>query len=177
VCVCGCAFQSVAYKDSECVLPVCGRLVSLYDASPVASCCSPQALPHRSCVLGKCVPSDRQTPHACSSCITVILIFSFLRIIVLAVLFAIAQLQKARSRSGGAFTIGVVGRCLSTALVQNKYLESKCRDLVLIAAPKDVRSYFEYPESSSAIVQKVWVWVWAWAGGRACVCMCVYDLR
>lgn len=71
----------------------------------------------------------------------------------------------------------MVGRCLSTALVQNKYLESKCRDLVLIAAPKDVRSYFEYPESSSAIVQKVWVWVWAWAGGRACVCMCVYDLR
>jgi len=65
------------------------------------------------------------------------------------------SLQKARSRSGGVFTIGVVGRCLSKALVEGKYLEDKCRDLVLIAAPKDVRSYFEYPESTSAIVQKV----------------------
>ncbi|KAF5838865.1 hypothetical protein DUNSADRAFT_2034 [Dunaliella salina] len=63
--------------------------------------------------------------------------------------------RKARSRSGGVFTIGVVGRCLSKALVEGKYLQDKCRDLVLIAAPKDVRSYFEYPESTSAIVQKI----------------------
>ena len=31
----------------------------------------------------------------------------------------------------------------------------KCRELVLVAAPKDARSYFDYPESTSALVQRV----------------------
>lgn len=63
--------------------------------------------------------------------------------------------QGARSRSGAVFTIGVVGRCLSKALVEGKRLESKCRSLVLVAAPKDARAYFDYPESTSALVQKI----------------------
>lgn len=65
--------------------------------------------------------------------------------------------QGSRAKSGAIFTIGVVGRCLSKALVEGKRLDSRCRDLVLVAAPKDARAYFEYPESTSAIVQKVGV--------------------
>jgi Golgi apparatus protein 1 len=53
------------------------------------------------------------------------------------------------------FTIGVVGRCLSKALVQAQALTPKCRELVLIAAPKDSRVYLQYPESASALVQKI----------------------
>ena len=34
-------------------------------------------------------------------------------------------------------------------------MSSKCRELVLVAAPKDTRAYFEYPESTSMLVQKV----------------------
>lgn len=58
-------------------------------------------------------------------------------------------------RAGAMFTIGVVGRCLSKALVQGQRLTAKCRELVLIAAPKDSRVYLQYPESASALVQKV----------------------
>lgn len=53
------------------------------------------------------------------------------------------------------FTIGAVGRCLSKALVQAKALTPKCRQLVLVAAPKDSRMYLKYPESTSALVQKI----------------------
>jgi Golgi apparatus protein 1 len=53
------------------------------------------------------------------------------------------------------FTIGVVGRCLSKALVQAQALTPKCRELVLVAAPKDSRVYLQYPESASALVQKI----------------------
>lgn len=61
-----------------------------------------------------------------------------------------------RRRSSGVFTIGAIGRCLSRALVEGKPLQPKCRELVLIAAPKDARSlYFEYPESRSALVQRL----------------------
>eukprot|EP00195_Chlamydomonas_chlamydogama_P004977 CAMPEP_0202901334 /NCGR_PEP_ID=MMETSP1392-20130828/14194_1 /ASSEMBLY_ACC=CAM_ASM_000868 /TAXON_ID=225041 /ORGANISM="Chlamydomonas chlamydogama, Strain SAG 11-48b" /LENGTH=885 /DNA_ID=CAMNT_0049587883 /DNA_START=46 /DNA_END=2703 /DNA_ORIENTATION=- len=63
--------------------------------------------------------------------------------------------RGSRSKSGAVFTIGVVGRCLSKSLVEGKRLESRCRDLVLVAAPKDARAYFEYPESTGAIVQKI----------------------
>jgi Golgi apparatus protein 1 len=34
-------------------------------------------------------------------------------------------------------------------------MSQKCRELVLVAAPKDTRAYFEYPESTSMLVQKV----------------------
>ena len=64
-------------------------------------------------------------------------------------------LQGSRSKSGAVFTIGVVGRCLSKTLVEGKRLVPKCRELVLVAAPKDARSYFDYPESTSALVQRV----------------------
>lgn len=63
--------------------------------------------------------------------------------------------QGPRKRAGQIFTIGVVGRCLSKALVQAQALTPKCRELVLIAAPKDSRVYLQYPESASALVQKV----------------------
>ena len=63
--------------------------------------------------------------------------------------------QGSRSKSGAVFTIGVVGRCLSKSLVEGKRLEPKCKDLVLVAAPKDARAYFEYPESTSVLVQKI----------------------
>ncbi len=63
--------------------------------------------------------------------------------------------QGARSKSGAIFTIGVVGKCLSKALVQGRSLDDKCRNMVLTAAPKDARSYFEYSESSNAIIQKI----------------------
>lgn len=53
------------------------------------------------------------------------------------------------------FTIGAVGRCLSKALVQAKSLTPKCRELVLVAAPKDSRVYLQYPESTSALVAKI----------------------
>ena len=39
--------------------------------------------------------------------------------------------------------------------VQGKYLAPKCRDLVLVAAPKDARSYFADAGSSSAVISKV----------------------
>lgn len=45
-------------------------------------------------------------------------------------------LQGAHARSGSPFTIGVVGRCLSKALVQHARLQPQCRALVLVAAPK-----------------------------------------
>lgn len=64
-------------------------------------------------------------------------------------------LQGPVKRAGAMFTIGVVGRCLSKALVQSQSLTPKCRELVLIAAPKDSRVYLQYPESASALVQKI----------------------
>jgi len=63
--------------------------------------------------------------------------------------------QGAKKRAGALFTIGAVGRCLSKALVQAKALAPKCRELVLIAAPKDSRVYLQYPESTSALVTKI----------------------
>lgn len=63
--------------------------------------------------------------------------------------------RGSRSKSGAVFTIGVVGRCLSKSLVEGKQLEPKCRELVLVAAPKDARAYFDYPESTSALIQRV----------------------
>lgn len=63
--------------------------------------------------------------------------------------------QGARSRSGAVFTIGAVGRCLSKALVEGKRLNGKCRALVLVAAPKDARVYFDHSESASALIQKI----------------------
>ncbi|GAX77303.1 hypothetical protein CEUSTIGMA_g4749.t1 [Chlamydomonas eustigma] len=63
--------------------------------------------------------------------------------------------RGSRSKSGAVFTIGVVGRCLSKSLVEGKRLEPKCRDLVLVAAPKDARAYFDYPESTSALIKRV----------------------
>ena len=39
--------------------------------------------------------------------------------------------------------------------MEGKRLVPKCRELVLVAAPKDARSYFDYPESTSALVQRV----------------------
>ncbi|KAG2435442.1 hypothetical protein HYH02_011942 [Chlamydomonas schloesseri] len=60
-----------------------------------------------------------------------------------------------RSRAGAIFTIGAVGRCLSKSLVEGKRLASKCRALVLAAAPKDARVYFDHPESTSALIQKI----------------------
>ncbi|KAF6266246.1 hypothetical protein COO60DRAFT_1470052 [Scenedesmus sp. NREL 46B-D3] len=63
--------------------------------------------------------------------------------------------KGAKARPGGMFTIGAVGRCLSKALVQAKSLAPKCRQLVLAAAPKDSRVYLQYPESTSALIQKV----------------------
>lgn len=40
-------------------------------------------------------------------------------------------------------------------MVEGKSLEPKCRDLVLVAAPKDARAYFDYPESTNVLVQKI----------------------
>lgn len=53
------------------------------------------------------------------------------------------------------FTIGAAGHCLSKALVEGKPLSPECRELVLVAAPKDARSYLQYPESTSGVVQRV----------------------
>jgi golgi apparatus protein 1 len=64
--------------------------------------------------------------------------------------------QGARSRSGQLFTIGVVGRCLSKAMIEGQRLEPSCKQLVLAAAPKDFRHYFEGSDpSSSAVLQMV----------------------
>ena len=66
------------------------------------------------------------------------------------------MLQGSKSKSGAIFTIGVVGRCLSKSLVQGKKLGSKCRELVLVAAPKDARAYFDNTGgSNSAVIQKL----------------------
>jgi Golgi apparatus protein 1 len=69
--------------------------------------------------------------------------------------YSVLLLQNAGKRRSGVFTIGVVGRCLSKALVQGEILDPKCKQLVLVAAPKDSRLYLQYPESSSALVQMV----------------------
>ncbi|KAG1672451.1 hypothetical protein FOA52_013237 [Chlamydomonas sp. UWO 241] len=63
--------------------------------------------------------------------------------------------QGAHKRSGSPFTIGVVGRCLSKSLVQREHMSGKCRDLVLVAAPKDARGLFGEADSNSAIVEKL----------------------
>lgn len=63
-------------------------------------------------------------------------------------------MQGARAKSSAVFTIGAVGRCLSKSLVEGKRLEGKCRALVLVAAPKDARSYFD-SSSTSSLVQKI----------------------
>lgn len=52
-------------------------------------------------------------------------------------------------RPGGMFTIGVAGRCLSKALVQGAPLAPKCRQLVLVAAPKDARVYLQVRPSAA----------------------------
>lgn len=63
--------------------------------------------------------------------------------------------QGAKARPGGAFTIGAVGRCLSKALVTGRSLSAACRQLVLVAAPRDSRVYLQYPESASALLTKI----------------------
>lgn len=63
-------------------------------------------------------------------------------------------------------------RCLSKALVQAQALTPKCRELVLIAAPKDSRVYLQYPESASALVQKV-----AELQRAAGACLCVQTVE
>lgn len=63
--------------------------------------------------------------------------------------------KNSRAKAGAPFTIGVVGRCLSKSLVQGKYLQPKCRELVLVAAPKDARGYFENPGTTNALVSKL----------------------
>ncbi len=70
--------------------------------------------------------------------------------------------QKAHAKSAAAFTIGVVGRCLSKSVVEGKALQPDCKHLVMAAAPKDVRTYYDSPEASNALIQTV----------RARVCMC-----
>lgn len=46
-------------------------------------------------------------------------------------------------RRQGAFSIGVVARCLSKQLASSLPLNPGCRQLVFIAAPKDVRLYLQ----------------------------------
>jgi hypothetical protein len=53
------------------------------------------------------------------------------------------------------FTIGVVGRCLSKTLIEGRRLDAQCRQLVLVAAPKDFRSYFQPGDNTNAVVQMV----------------------
>eukprot|EP00967_Tisochrysis_lutea_P138965 scaffold251669_cov18-Tisochrysis_lutea.AAC.1 len=65
------------------------------------------------------------------------------------------RLQKAHAKSGAAFTIGVVGRCLSKSVVEGKYLGEQCKELVMAAAPRDVRAYYSTPEASNAFLQTV----------------------
>ena len=42
-------------------------------------------------------------------------------------------------RARGVWSIGVVGRCLSRQLAENKKLAPECRKLVTVAAPKDAQ--------------------------------------
>eukprot|EP00798_Chlamydomonas_sp_ICE-L_P015369 gene15369-21453_t len=64
--------------------------------------------------------------------------------------------KGASAKSGtDVFSIGVVGRCLSKALVRGKSLGTGCRNMVLAAAPRDARSFFDSQESSNSIVQKI----------------------
>eukprot|EP00798_Chlamydomonas_sp_ICE-L_P000438 gene438-1836_t len=65
------------------------------------------------------------------------------------------QAKCPKDKGKNMFSIGVVGRCLSKALVSGAGMDPKCRSMVLLAAPKDARSYFEYPESTSVVVQKI----------------------
>jgi golgi apparatus protein 1 len=58
-------------------------------------------------------------------------------------------------KSSAPLTIGMVGRCLSKRLVEGKKLEAKCRELVLVAAPKDSRDYYSYPDTASGIVKRI----------------------
>ncbi|KAF5829593.1 hypothetical protein DUNSADRAFT_15858 [Dunaliella salina] len=66
-----------------------------------------------------------------------------------------SELQKAHAKSGAAFTIGVVGRCLSKSVVEGQNLGQQCKGLVMAAAPKDVRAYYSTPEASSAFLQTI----------------------
>ena len=45
--------------------------------------------------------------------------------------------------------------CITLTHSQGQRLAPKCRDLVLVAAPKDARAYFATAESSSVLVQRV----------------------
>eukprot|EP00892_Ulva_mutabilis_P008395 jgi/Ulvmu1/5928/UM026_0050.1 len=47
------------------------------------------------------------------------------------------------TRKQGAFSIGLVARCLSKQLASSLPLSAGCRQLVFIAAPKDVRMYLQ----------------------------------
>jgi Golgi apparatus protein 1 len=53
------------------------------------------------------------------------------------------------------FTIGVAGHCLSKALVEGRGMTPDCKELVIVAAPKDSRVYLQYPESTNALVQRL----------------------
>jgi Golgi apparatus protein 1 len=63
--------------------------------------------------------------------------------------------QNTANRPGGVFTIGAAGHCLSKALVEARPLQPECRSLVLVAAPKDSRSFLQYPESTNALVKRL----------------------
>ena len=47
------------------------------------------------------------------------------------------------TRKQGAFSIGIVARCLSKQLASSLPLKDGCRKLVSVAAPKDIRLYLQ----------------------------------
>jgi hypothetical protein len=53
----------------------------------------------------------------------------------------VKSICEGNSKRRNSYTIGLVGRCLSKQMAQNKPLSNECRKLVTAAAPKDVRIY------------------------------------
>ena len=51
--------------------------------------------------------------------------------------------SSALTANRGVYTIGVVGRCLSKQLAEMKTMTPGCRQLVTVAAPKDIRLYIQ----------------------------------
>ncbi len=58
-------------------------------------------------------------------------------------------------KSRGVFGIGAIGKCLSRNLADQRPLAKECKQLVLVAAPKDVKGLLDSDHSLVALAEKV----------------------
>lgn len=67
----------------------------------------------------------------------------------------VGTMCKAVEKTRGVFGIGAIGKCLSRGLAEQRPLQRECKQLVLVAAPKDVKGLLDSEHSLVALAEKV----------------------